>query len=316
MICRCCGHDNEGRDRGKCANCGFELSTQNGPASEKRSALKTRMEKPVGFKERAEFKVPPHKGEIAKFGFLIALVGLGVAIAVTSLFERSEYTAPPVERVGYQVVEPVRLTDSIATLIGSEIVYVFNDSATLALPRANVDMNLIPAGTTVSFLGSSVVPLRPAANYISQKIGQRDFDPLAVDRICVWTDLTETAYVSAPLTRLPRQSDSSQTAPVLVKLYFTPEMLRGRVDEFDIQYDIAVFTEDFGQAQLDGLVSTVAGRLAARDTGDREIKVITLFDYNAYNLGEAVTIMNRIAPLVVDSLGYSAFYLNVFSLTD
>jgi hypothetical protein len=315
MICRCCGHDNELRDKGKCANCGFELSTQNDPASEKRSALRKRLEKPVGFKERAEFKVPDKNSEITKFGFLIALLGLGIAIALTTIFDRSEYSEPPRVREGYQVVEPVRLSDSIATLLGSEIVYVFNDSATLALPRANVDMNLIPAGTTVSFVGSPVVPLRPAANYIAQKIGQRDFDPLDVDRICVWTDSTESDYISAPLTRLPRQSDSTQT-PVLVKLYFTPEMLRGRVDEFNIQYDIAVFAEDFEQSQLEGLVSTVAGRLSGRDTGDREIKVITLFDYNAYNLGDAVAIMNRIAPLVVDSLGYSAFYLNVFALTD
>jgi hypothetical protein len=315
MICRCCGHENELRDKGKCANCGFELSTQNDPASEKRSALKKRLEKPVGFKERAEFKVPDQNREITKFGFLIALVGLGVAIALTSVFGRSEYTEPPMVREGYQVVEPVQLSDSIATLLGSEIVYVFNDSATLALPRANVDMNLIPAGTTVSFVGSPVVPLRPAANYIAQKIGQRDFDPLDVDRICVWTDSTESDFISAPLTRLPRQSDSTQT-PVLVKLYFTPEMLRGRVEEFNIQYDVAIFAEDFEQSQLEGLVSTVAGRLSGRDTGDREIKVITLFDYNAYNLGDAVEIMNRIAPLVVDSLGYSAFYLNVFALTD
>jgi len=315
MICRCCGHDNEVRDKGKCANCGFELSTQNDPAVEKRSALKTKLKKPVGFKERAEFTVPARKNEAAKFGFLLALVGLAVAVTLTSLFDRSEYTEPPRLREDLQIVEPVRFSDSIATLLGSEIVYVFNDSATLALPHANVDMNLIPAGTTVSFVGSPVVPLRPAANYIAQKIGQRDFDPLTVDRIIIWTDSTETDFVSAPLTRLPRQSDSTQ-APVLVKLYFTPEMLRGRVDEFNIQYDVAVFAEDFEQAQLDGLVSTVAARLAVRDTGDREIKVITLFDYNAYDLGDAVNIMNRIAPLVVDSLGYSAFYLNVFALTD
>lgn len=315
MICRCCGHDNVGRDRGKCANCGFELSTQNDPASEKRSALRKKLEKPVGFKERVEFTVPSHKSEIAKFGFLIALFGAAVAVAFTSLFERSEYTPPPMERVGFQVVEPVIEPDSIATLVGSGIVYVFNDSATLALPRANVDMNLIPAGTTVSFLGPSVVPLRPAANYIAQKIGQRDFDPLTIDRICVWTDSTETSFVSAPLTRLPRSTDSTQ-APVLVKLYFTPEMLRGRVDEFGIQHDIAVFTDDFGQQQLDGLVSTVAGRLDGRDTGDREIKVVALFDYNAYDLGDAIRILSRIEPLVVDSLGYDAFYLNVFSLTD
>jgi len=315
MFCRCCGHDNEGRDRGKCSNCGFELSTQNDPASEKRSALGKRLEKPVGFKERAEFKEPPPKGEATKFGFLIAIVGLGVAVALTSVFERSEYTPPPPAREGFQEVAPVAQTDSVATLIGSGIVYVFNDSATIALPRANVDMNLIPAGTTVSFVGPSMVPLRPAANYIAQKIGQRDFDPLTVDRICVWTDSTETAFVEAPLTRLPRQADST-ASPVLVKLYFTPEMLRGRVDEFDIQHDIAVFDAEFSQSQLDGLTSAIASRLQSRNLGDREVKVIALFDYNAYDLGDAVEILGRMAPYVVDSLGYSAFYLNVFALTD
>jgi len=317
MICRCCGHDNTGRDRGKCANCGFEVAHQNDSSREKRSSLAEKLEKPVNFKERSEFREPPPRGEAGKFGALIALVGLALAVVFTNIFSRAEYTPPPPVRESVEVVEPERLTDSVATLVGSDIVYVFNDSASLALPRANVDMNLIPAGATVSFLGSSVVPLRPATSYIAQKIGQRDFDLLDVDRICVWTDSTETSFVSAPLTRLPRAvEDDSAAGPVVVKLYFTPDMLRGRVEEFGIQYDVAIFTEEFSQSQLDNLVATVGSRLAGKDTEDREIKVTTLFDYNAYNLGDAVEIMGRIESHVRDSLGYSGFYLNVFSLTE
>jgi len=317
MFCRCCGHDNKDRNKGSCENCGFELSSQNDSSSEKRSALKSKLEKPVGFKERSEFKVPPAKGEAAKFGALIALIGLGLAAIFTNVFDRSEYVPPPpvIEEV-VQVIEELP-EDEVATLVNSDIVYVFNDSASLALPRANVDMNLIPAGATVSFLGPEVVPLHPAASYIAQKVSQRDFDPLEVDRICVWTDSTETAFISAPLTRLPRPSaDTTVVEPVLIKLYFTPEMLRGSVEEFNIQYDIAIFGNDFSQSQLNNLVNTVSNRLGSRDTGERDLKVAALFDYNAYNLGDAVGIMERLAPAVIDSLGWEAFSINVFALTD
>jgi len=317
MFCRCCGHDNKDRNKGKCENCGFKLDSQNHSSKEKRSALKSKLDKPVGFKERAEFKVPPAKGEAGKFGALIALLGLAIAVVFTNVFSRSEYEPPPpVIEVVEQVIEELP-EDDVATLVGSDIVYVFNDSASLALPRANVDMNLIPSGATVSFLGPMIVPLHPAASYIAQKVSQRDFDPLEVDRICVWTDSTETEFISAPLTRLPRPSpDTTVVGPVLIKLYFTPEMLRGSVEEFDIQYDIAIFGNDFSQSQLDNLVSTVSNRLSSKDTGERDLKVAALFDYNAYNLGDAVGIMNRIAPAVIDSLGWEAFSINVFALTD
>ena len=316
MYCRCCGHDNEGRDKGKCENCGFELSSQNEPSRDKRSAIQERLAKPVGFKERSEFKVPPPKGEAGKFGALIALVGLALAVLFTNTSSRSEYVPPPPVREVVEDIVEEQPEDSIASLIGSDIVYVFNDSASFALPRANVDMNLIPAGATVSFLGPGIVPLYPAASYIVQKISQRDFDPLTVDRICIWTDSARTEFISAPLTRLPRVIVDSTTAPVLIKFYFTPEMLRGSVEEFSIQYDVAIFTDDFSQSQLNNLISTVADRLDRADPGEREIKVAALFDYEAYDLGDAVDIMNRIEAMVIDSMGWDAFSVSVFTLTD
>jgi len=316
MICRCCGYDNNGRSKGKCENCGFELSSQNDAIKEKRSALQKKLETPVSFNERTEYKTPPSRGSIPVLGILIAIMGLAITFVITNIFQRSEYTPVLPDRVGYQEVIPENPIDSIATLISSDIVYVLNDSASRALPRANVDMTAIPEGSTVSFLGGWSVPLRPAASFILQKISQREFRTLKIDRMCVWTDSTETDFVSAPLIRLEQPVADTIPGPVLVKLYFTPEMMRGRVEEFSIQYDKAINTSEFSDGQLNDLILTVSRRLARKDYEGRNIQVAALFDYNAYNLGEAVDILQRIAPVVIDSLGYEGFSLSVFALTD
>lgn len=316
MFCRCCGHDNNGRDTGRCENCGFELSSQNLSISEKRSALRDRMEGSKGRGDRAEFRSPPPGGHGAVYGILIALVGLAAAFVITHAFERSEYTPELPERAEFQELVPETPVDSLAMLIGSDIVYVLDDSATRALPRANVDMTAIPEMSTVSFLGRWETPLRPTATFVLQKISQREFNVLDIDRLCVWTDTTETQYISAPLVRLEQSTVDTVPGPVLVKLYFTPEMMRGRVEEFDIQIDRAITTDEFSDAQLNGLLSTVSERLAREDYQDRRVQVATLFDYNAYDLGDAVSMMRRLAPLTVDSLGYEGFSLSVFALTD
>jgi len=316
MICRCCGHDNNGRDKGKCENCGFELSVQNDSTRDKRSSLKERLEKPVDFKERTEYRTPPPRGNAAVLGILIALVGLAATFVITNAFERAEYTPELPQREEFQNLEPEIPEDPIATLIGSDIVYVLNDSASRALPRANVDMTAIPEGSSVSFLGGWNTPVRPAATFVLQKLSQREFNPLSIDRFCVWTDSTETEFISAPLTRLEQPAADSIPGPVLVKIYLTPEMMRGLVEEFNIQYDKAITTAEFSDAQLNDLVYTVARRLASRDTGDRTVQVAVLFDYNAYHLGDAVSLLNRMKPAVVDSLGFSAYSISVFALTD
>ncbi len=316
MNCRCCGHDNNGRDTGKCENCGFELSTQNDPIFDKRTSLQHKLDKPADFKERSKFTVPPPRGHIPTVGALIAIAGLVAAFVITQIFSRSEFTPELSRRSQYEEIIVENPIDSVATLIGSDIVYVLNDSASRALPRTNVDMTLIPEGSTVSFLGSRIVPLRPAANYVLQKISLREIKPLRIDRLCVWTDSTETDFFSAPLIRLDQTIVDSLPGAVIIKYYFTPEMIRGSVDEFNIRYDKAITTDAFTDSQLSDVVFTVARRLQGKDYGERQVQVAAMFDYDAYNLGDAVHLMNRIAPFVIDSLGYSGFSVSVFSLTD
>ena len=316
MICRCCGHDNNGRDRGKCDNCGFELSTQNDSLKTKRSALQSRLKKPVHFQERTEFKTPPSRGHSVTVGILIAIAGVIAAYVITHVFERSEYFPELPDRVRFGEVIEETPVDPIAAFIASDIVYVLNDSASRALPRANVDMTLIPEGSTVSFLGNWIVPLRPAATFVLQKISQREFNSLTIDRLCVWADTTETEFISAPLIRIEQSGADTIISPVLVKLYFTPEMMRGSVEEFDIRFDKAITTSEFSDSQLNDLIFTVSRRLETKDYEGRRVQVAVLFDYVAYNLGDAVDIMRRIAPMAIDSLGYEAFSLSVFTLTD
>ena len=316
MNCRCCGHDNNGRDTGKCENCGFELSSQNDSLKDKRIALQNKLEKPISFKERSEFTVPPPRGHIPTLAFLITFVGLATAYVITHVFDRSEITPELPQRTQFEEIIRENPIDSVVTLIGSDIVYVLNDSASRALPRANVDMTMIPEGSTVSFLGSSIVPLRPAANYILQKISLREFKSLEIDRLCIWTDSTETDFFSAPLIRLERSDIDSIPGAVIVKFYFTPEMIRGSVEEFSIRYDKAITTDEFTDSQLSDVIITVSRRLQGKDYGERPIQVAAMFDYDAYNLGDAVYLMNWIAPLVIDSLGYNGFSLSVFSLID
>lgn len=316
MNCRCCGHDNDERDTGRCANCGFELSSQNDAVKDKRIALQKKLEKPVSFKERTKFTIPPPRGHIPTIAFLIALVGLATAYVLTHAFERSEFTPELVQRIQYEEIIEENPIDPVAALIGSDIVYVLNDSASRALPRVNVDMTMIPEGSTVSFLGSRIVPLRPAASYVLQKISLREIKPLTIDRLCVWTDSTETDFFSAPLIRLEQTIIDTIPGAVIIKFYFTPEMIRGSVDEFSIRYDKAITTDEFTDSQLSDVVFTVSRRLQGKDIGERQIQVATMFDYDAYNLGDAVQLMNRIEPFVIDSLGYSGFSLSVFSLTD
>ncbi len=316
MFCRCCGHDNNGRDSGRCENCGFDLSKQNLSISEKRSALQNKLEKPASYKERSEFKTPPPRGHAPVIGIVIALMGLAAAFVITQSFERSEYTPALPQRERFEDLVPEIQVDSLALLIGSDIVYVLDDSATVALPRANVDMTAIPEGSTVSFLGRWGTPIRPSATFVLQKINQREFNVLSIDRLCVWTDSTESSYISAPIIRLEQSLVDSVPGPVLVKLYFTPEMMRGSVEEFNIQIDRAITTDEFTDAQLTDLLESVSGRLSRQDYADRGVQVAALFDYNAYDLGDAVEILKRIAPVTIDSLGYKGFSLSVFALTD
>ncbi|OPL17930.1 MAG: hypothetical protein AVO35_07160 [Candidatus Aegiribacteria sp. MLS_C] len=314
MFCRCCGYDNKGRDKGRCENCGFELSTQNLAASDKRSALKDRLESTS--RERTEYRTPPPIGHAPVIGATIALLGLAAAFVITHSFERSEYTPELPEREGFEELVPETPVDSLALRIGSDIVYVMDDSATVALPRANVDMSAIPEGSTVSFLGKWSTPLRPSATFILQKISQREFNVLDIDRICAWTDTTESSFISAPLVRLEQSGADSLPGPLLVKLYFTPEMMRGSVEEYDIQVDRAITTDRFTDDQLTGLIGTVSERIEREGRQGRRVQVAALFDYNAYSLGDAVDIMRRLVPVTVDSLGYEAFSLSVFAITD
>ncbi len=317
MYCRSCGHNNEGRDSGKCENCRFELSTQNLSGKEKRSAIQERSTEPAKFDEHSEFKVPIHKKQTRIIGIGIALAGVIIAVIAAITLESPYYEPPPPERESFesQVIEiPINPT---AELVGSDIVYLMslaNDTTVTALSRASVDMAAIPNGSTVSFLGDADFPLKATVTYMLQKIGGRELDPLTIDRIGVWTDSTETDVVSAPFARMEVTESDSIPGPVTVKFYFTPDMLRATLDEWNLKKDIAISGSEFKDSEVEQMINWVPGRLSSRDIEGREIQVVAMFDYNVYNYGDVIELLRRIEPLVIDSLGYNGFGVNIFTV--
>lgn len=317
MFCRICGRDNKGRDSGKCENCGFELSNQNQPSKEKRSALQERSTEPVNFDEKSEFKVPMHKKQARIISIVIVLVGVIIALTATLSLESPYYEPPPPERESFesQVVEiPI---DPIAELVGSDIVYLMspsNDTTITALPRASIDMAAIPNGSSVSFLGGANQSLRATFIYILDKIDGRDFDQLNIDRLAIWTDSTETQVRSVSLARIEETESDSVPGPLTVKIYFTPRMLRAKIDEWNQQKSIPITRGSFRDSELEQISSWIPDRISRRDIEGREVQVVALFDYNAYNYGEIVDLLIRLEPSVIDSLGYSGFVVNVFAI--
>lgn len=317
MYCRSCGYDNKDRDSGKCENCGFKLSTQNLSIKEKRSAIQERSTEPVNFDEHSEFKVPVHRKQTRIIGIGIAVIGSIIALVATLTLESPYYEPEPPKRESFesQVVEiPIHPT---AELVGSDIVYLMNlatDTTVTALPLASVDMSAIPDGASVSFLGVRDLPIKAVATYLLQKIGGRDFDQLYIDRLAIWIDSTETQVASVPFIRLEQAESDSVQGPVIVKFYITPDMLRGRLDEWSEQKDFAISGSDISDGELAQMANWVPGKLAQRDIDGRDIQVSVLFDYNEYNLGDVIDLLDRLEPLAIDSLGYDGFAINIFAV--
>ncbi len=314
MNCRACGHKNK-RDEGRCENCGFELSFQTLPLKEQRNGLQKAL--PSGGK-----KHPPRhlnsdrKSPAGFFGVVVVVLGLALTLFMVNTMERPERLLENGNDSGFEEETIVILQDTIPGIIGSDIVYVFDPLGQSATPRTNINLSLIPDGTTVSFLGQRELSIKPIVNFLMQKMGSRDFNILAVDRLCCWTDSTRTAFLEVSLIKPPRpvSEDSLSLEPVDLRILFTDSWIRGMVDEFridEIEPTVGLVYNESGFNKVLGEVSRSLGR---RDLGERIITVTILFPDDT-KLGQAMDILTEIAP-AVDSLGYEGFLIKYAIIED
>jgi hypothetical protein len=309
MFCRVCGHDNGDRGKGKCAKCGFDLEYMNLPLGEQRKNLQHPMEQPADQGDNS-FRLYTHK-KTGLFGVSLGIVGILAAIFIITTFERVEVqsetstfdnTTEPVEDV---------ISDSLPLRIGADIVYVLNDSGTSAEPRTNLNLALIPEGSSVAFIGSRSVPIRPLVNFIDRKRAEGAQARLDLNAVCCWDDSTETGFTRIPLF-VETSTEDSASRPVLVKLIFTGEWIDGRVEEFSIDIPSPNPGGQYNQYKLDSVLTQVSRRLAGRELGVRPVAVIAMFSEDL-DLGQAVDMMQRIHPSV-DSLGWEGLGLRYFVL--
>ncbi len=309
MRCRDCGHDNH-RNTGKCDNCGFKLDSQNEPMKDQRAALQT----PIKNGDDDSCKIPeltsPHKTRSGVIGFLVFLVGAASAFLIVSNFDRAEYE--PDTGVSHEIIVEEIPLDSLPIILGTDIVYVFNEEGTSASPRTNVDLSLIPEGTGVSFLGRGSMSIQPVVNYMLQKINSNDFRALVPDSLFAWTDSTETTYLAVAI--LPVADDSAEVQPVELKILFTDEWFRCIIEEFNKDivepsggygFDQRVFTRGMNQA-----VRTIN----SRNTEDRPVHITLLFPSES-TFGEAMIIAESVS-VATDSLGYEGFNIKWVNVTN
>jgi hypothetical protein len=142
-----------------------------------------------------------------------------------------------------------------------------------------------------------------------QKMSSRDFNILAVDRLCCWTDSTETGYQGVPLVKpfIREPGDTVSLEPVELRILFTPDWIRGMVDEFNIDKIEPTTGLVYNASVFNTVLSGVKSSLDRRDLGGREVHVTALFPDNS-NLGQIMDILVEIAP-AVDSLGYDGFLI-------
>ena len=309
MRCRNCGHDNH-RNTGICDNCKFKLDPQNDPMKDQRAALKT----PISNGDDDTCKIPeltsPHRTRSGVIGFLVFLVGAASAFLIVSNYDRAEFE-PQADVTHDVIVEEIPL-DSLPIMLGSDIIYVFNEEGTSASPRTNVDLSLIPEGTGVSFLGRGSMSIQPVVNYMLQKINSNDFRALLPDSLFAWTDSTETDYLAIAI--LPVLDDSAEVQPVELKILFTDEWFRCIIEEFNKDivepssgygFDQRVFTRGMNQA-----VRTIN----SRNSDDRPVHVTLLFPSES-TFGEAMSIAESVS-VVIDSLGYEGFNIKWVNVTN
>lgn len=315
MRCRSCGHENKGRSTGRCENCGFLLDTQNDPIKEQRSALQRSLNGPEDTEPPVPDLVPSGKGRAGLAGLLVFLVGLAGAIFIVNSFERSEYEQDM--DLGSMVVEVQEIPlDSLPIRLGTDIVYVFNAEGTAASPRTNVDLALIPEGTSVSFLASGDLSIQPVVNYMQQKINSSDFRYLSADSLFAWTDSTETSYSSVPILKpVPSpEQDSTVVQPVDLKILFTDQWLRFIVDEYNTDIVEPATGFAFDQRVFTRVLEQADRAIARRNTDGRPVHITLLFPGTA-TLGEAISIAESV-EVYTDTLGYAGFHVKWVNVTD
>ena len=312
MYCRVCGHRNH-NDKGKCKNCGFDLEFQVLPMEEQRKGLQHELPA-VG-----ERKIPHlnsgTKSPMAVVGAIIGVLGLALVLFMVNTMDRPERISENGNH-DYADTATVQLPrDSLPGLIGSDIIYVFDASGTSATPRTNINLSLIPYGTTVSFLGTRGLSIKPTVNFLLQKMASRDFNILGIDRLCCWTDSTETAFTSISLVRPPMTtSDTTVVQPVSMRFLFTDEWIRGMVEEFSIDFIEPVTGLVYNESKFSIVFDKVNRSLGRRDIGERRVQVTILFPDDS-NLGSAIDILTAISP-AIDSLGYDAFIIKYAIIED
>lgn len=319
MFCRTCGHDNGKRSTGKCANCGYDLEFQNLPLKEQRKGLSHRIEAPLDLGDTT-FRTHHYK-RTGLVGVVAGIICVTVAAYITFTFQRAQVTGEDDNGTAFADTATADLPqDSLPIRVGSDIVYVLNDSGTTAEPRTNLNLSLIPEGSTVAFLGSSTVPIRPLVSFIERKRAEGAAAHLDLNALCCWVDSGRTEFETVHLLVSNPNPPDSTMAPVSLKLFFNyPNPLRevnvdewiiAKVPEFDIMYQGGVSAGQFNAWKFDSVMTQVTRSLSRRDLGSRPVEVTAVFADNS-NLGHAIDIMQTIYPYI-DSLGYRGMGLTYF----
>ena len=305
MICRVCGHRNP-YSRGRCANCGYDLEYQTLPLEEQRKSLRKRLDKPVSFEERMPMMVHG-RSKAGYIGALLALIGIGIAGYILVNHERAvlEATPPPDLLAIQQRQDQVR--DSLPLQIGSDIVYVMADDGSSAVPRTNLDLQLIPEGSTAAVLCHRPLPYKPLVVFVERKL--LEFKGIVdMEQLCCWTDSTESDLVSIPLVAPPPEGDTIPQ-PVVLKFIMMENWMVGRVEELNIDVT-APRISVFDRARFDSLLYQVDRRLASRNTEGRDVHVWAMFPEES-TVEDIVDILIETAP-EFEELGYLPFRLKYF----
>ncbi|PIE52749.1 hypothetical protein CSA37_04830 [Candidatus Fermentibacteria bacterium] len=309
MRCRSCGHDNRNKSKGPCGNCGFKLDDQNEPRSVQREAL----QKPLGADSRVGNSPPPDLVPVKKhhsgiIGIAVFITALLVTIYIVRNFDRAEYQ-PEIDMSEVLAQEEELPGDSLPLMLGTEIVYAFNDEGTSAAPRTNVNLSLIPEGTTVSFLALGSLSIQPVVNYMQQKINGNDFRYLEPDSLFCWTDTTKTSYSAIPILKpVPSpEMDSTAVQPVELKIVFTEDWLRFMVEEYNTDIAEPVPGLAFNRRTFMMVLDQVDRTINRRNTDERPVHITVLFPGDI-TIGQAVEISDSVEACT-DTLGYQGFNL-------
>ncbi len=309
MRCRNCGHEND-RNTGKCDNCGFSLAPQTDPGKDQRAAMQKPIDQGGKHSVVSLDLAASSRSKAGLIGLVVFLIGAAGALYIFSSFDRAVLEQE--NELAHEIVEIEIPLDSLPIILGTDIVYVFNAEGTSAAPRTNVDLALIPEGTTVSFMGSGSMSIQPVVNYMLQKINSNDFRFLAPDSLFAWADSTETDYMAVAI--LPLLDDSAEVQPVELKLLFTDEWFRCIVEEYN--KDIVEPADGYGFNQrvfsrgMDQAVRTIN----RRNTEERPVHVTLLFPSES-TFGDAMEIAESVF-VAIDSLGYHGFNIKWVNVTN